>query len=161
MTIAVPHPAGIVPTPRMIWAVRHFFDLRRKSAAKRIRDGNFEHIDKLVRRWSPKWDPGPDETADVKQSFAEPGCLEAALGYYRALSPKIPAAQRKRVTVPSVAFAGMDDIIAAQMYDRAARRYEASYEVVKIPGGHFMHREHPDRFNEELLRVLGKPSDDG
>jgi pimeloyl-ACP methyl ester carboxylesterase len=28
------------------------------------------------------------------------------------------------------------------------------YEVVRMPGGHFMHREHPKRFIEELLRVL-------
>lgn len=157
VTIAVPHPAGVVPTPRLVWAVRHFFDLRRKGAAKRIRDGGFAHVDTLVRRWSPTWDFGPEETADVKRSFAEPGCLEAALGYYRALGLGIPAAQRKPVTVPSVAFAGLHDIIAPAVYERAGRRYRAGYEVVKMPGGHFMHREAPKQFNDVLVRVLGEP----
>ena len=156
VTIAVPHPAGVVPTPKLVWAVRHFFDLRRKGAAKRIRDNGFAHVDALVRRWSPTWDFGPEETADVKKSFAEPGCLEAALGYYRALGLGIPAAQRKPVTVPSVAFAGVDDIIAPEVYERAGKRYRAGYEVVKMPGGHFMHREAPEVCGRELVRVLGE-----
>jgi len=25
-----------------------------------------------------------------------------------------------------------------------------------MPGGHFMHREHPERFNRELVDVLGR-----
>ena len=39
-------------------------------------------------------------------------------------------------------------------YERARRRFGKSYEVVKVPGGHFMHREHPDQFIAELLRLL-------
>jgi pimeloyl-ACP methyl ester carboxylesterase len=26
--------------------------------------------------------------------------------------------------------------------------------VVQVPGGHFMHREHPEPFRTELVRVL-------
>ncbi|HEX7604685.1 MAG TPA: hypothetical protein VF316_23865 [Polyangiaceae bacterium] len=32
--------------------------------------------------------------------------------------------------------------------------YFESYRVVRMPGGHFMHREHPERFIRELLAVL-------
>jgi pimeloyl-ACP methyl ester carboxylesterase len=39
-------------------------------------------------------------------------------------------------------------------YDRAASRFTGPYEVVRIPGGHFMHREDPEPFNRHLLRVL-------
>ena len=28
------------------------------------------------------------------------------------------------------------------------------YEIVRMPGCHFMHREHPSQFIGELLRVL-------
>ena len=28
------------------------------------------------------------------------------------------------------------------------------YDVIQVPGGHFMHREHPDRVVAELVRVV-------
>jgi pimeloyl-ACP methyl ester carboxylesterase len=37
---------------------------------------------------------------------------------------------------------------------RAHRWYEAPHEIVHMPGGHFLHREHPERFTQELLRLL-------
>jgi pimeloyl-ACP methyl ester carboxylesterase len=154
VTIAIPHPAAMVPTPRLLYAVRHFVTLRLPGAAARIRRGDFATIDELVRRWSPSWNPPASETADVKASFAEPGCLEAALGYYRALTPILPRSQRSKLTVPAVAFAGRDDILDPSWFERAAPRYAAGYEVVNMAGGHFMHREHPEHFIGELLRVL-------
>jgi pimeloyl-ACP methyl ester carboxylesterase len=57
-----------------------------------------------------------------------------------------------------VSFAGTDDNIAPEAYDRAASRFTGGYEVVRVPGGHFMHREHPEPFIRELVRVLGKPA---
>jgi len=56
--------------------------------------------------------------------------------------------------VPTVAFAGEHDMIAPRVYEKARHKFEASYEVVQVPGGHFMHREHPDHFIPELVRVL-------
>src|SRR5437762_4863032 len=101
VTVAIPHPAAIVPTPRLVWAFRHFFALRRRGAAARIRRDGFAYLDELYRRWSPRWDPPPHETEPVKQSLRAPGSLEAALGYYRALRPRLPAALRRRVDVPA------------------------------------------------------------
>ncbi|HET6583780.1 MAG TPA: alpha/beta hydrolase, partial [Nannocystaceae bacterium] len=154
VTVAIPHPAGVLPTPRVLWAVRHFASLRRKAAAAKIRRDDFVHIDELVQRWSPRWRVPADETAAVKRSLAEPGSLEAALGYYRALSPRLPPSLRRNVGVPAVAFAGEHDIIPTSVFERARRRYTSSYEIVRMPGGHFMHREHPDIFIRELLRVV-------
>jgi pimeloyl-ACP methyl ester carboxylesterase len=96
----------------------------------------------------------PDETARVKQVFAQPGCVEAACGYYAALRPRVPASLRRRIHVPAAAFAGLHDNVAASAYERARRCFAASYEVVKVPGGHFMHREHPGAFIAELRRLL-------
>jgi pimeloyl-ACP methyl ester carboxylesterase len=155
VTIGIPHPAGILPTPQILWAVRHFAVLRRAGAAARARRDDFAYIDELVQRWSPSWKVPPGETDAVKRSFAEPGALEAAVGYYRALSPRLPAPMRRKVEMPAVAFAGEDDTISPSHYERARARYLGSYEVVRMPGGHFMHREHPDVFVRELLRVLG------
>jgi len=154
VTLAIPHPSAIRPTPRMIWAGRHFFSLRRKRAADKIRARDLVHIDELVQRWSPTWQVPAGETDAVKQAFREPGCLEAALGYYRAFRPSVPPSQRRKIEVPAVAFAGQDDIVRPALYERARKHYLGPYEVVTLPGGHFLHREHPDLFAPELVRVL-------
>ncbi len=158
VTVAIPHPASIVPTPALLWNARHFFTLSRRGAAARIRAGDYAHVDELVQRWSPGWRVPPGETDAVKEVFRVPGCLEAALGYYRALRPQLPAAQRKRVRVPAAAFAGTTNLLPPSAYERARSRYTERYEVVTMPGGHFMHREHPEHFVRELLRVLEDPS---
>jgi pimeloyl-ACP methyl ester carboxylesterase len=154
VTLAIPHPASMVPTPRLLWSVRHFITLNLPGAADRLRANNFALVDELVQRWSPTWKVPPGETAAVKRAFANPGCVEAALGYYGALRPWMPEGQRKRIPVPSVAFAGLHDNVDPSAYDHARSRYTGSYEVVRMPGGHFMHREHPEHFVRELLRVL-------
>jgi pimeloyl-ACP methyl ester carboxylesterase len=154
VTMGVPHPASVVLTPLFLYRVRHFFSLRTSGAARKIRDGDFQAIDSLMRRWSPEWDLSQGETDAVKAAFREPGCIEAALGYYRAFSPILPALLRRKIAVPAVAFAGDRDIVSPKAFERARSRYAGPYEVVRMPGGHFMHREHPEHFMKELMRVL-------
>jgi pimeloyl-ACP methyl ester carboxylesterase len=154
ITVAIPHPASVVPSWRVIVGMRHFLYLRLRSAAAKIRKGEFAYIDELVRRWSPGWAVPAGETDAVKASLSQPGSLEAAIGYYRAFRPILSRAQRLRVRVPTVAFAGDHDLFPASAFERARRRFEADYEVVRMPGGHFLHRQHPERFTRELLRVL-------
>jgi pimeloyl-ACP methyl ester carboxylesterase len=155
VTLAIPHPRSIRPTPALLWKVRHFATLRRAGAAERIRRGDLALVDELWHRWSPAWKAIPaSETAAVKAAFREPGCLEAALGYYRAQTLRLPASLKLPITVPTVSFAGEHDIIAARAYEKARHCFTGSYEVVQVPGGHFMHREHPDHFLRELVRVV-------
>jgi pimeloyl-ACP methyl ester carboxylesterase len=157
ITVAVPHPMSMKPTPRMIWVFRHFLALRRRSAAAKLRANDFAYVDELWRRWSPAWEVPASETEHVKTAFREPGCAEAAIGYYRALTPTFrpTSALRHRIGVPAVAFAGEDDsMLKPRAYEKARSWFTASYEVVQMPGGHFLHREHPTHFTSELLRVL-------
>ena len=93
----------------------------------------------------------------MKESLRTTGSLEAACGYYAAipLSGKLPPSARLPIKVPAVAFAGEHDaIMNTRTYEKARLAFDASYEVVLVPGGHFMHREHPDTFIPELVRVL-------
>ncbi|MFO0555791.1 MAG: alpha/beta hydrolase [Polyangiaceae bacterium] len=155
VTIGIPHPASIRPSPRLAWAVRHFVSLSVPGAAGRVRKNDFAHIDELVRRWSPDWQYPPSETEHVKAVFRHPEALDAALGYYRALSPILPASQRKPITVPTLAFAGLGDpIMPPAAYEAARSRFTSTYEVVAVPGAHFMHREHPQAFADALLPRL-------
>lgn len=154
VTIAIPHPNTVRPTPSALWAVRHFFALGRRSAVRWVPNDDFAYVDELLHRWSPRWNPGPEESAEVKKIFRDPKHLDAALGYYRALRPWPPKAHTMKIGVPSVSFAGDSDIMPVTAYERARSMFTGPYEIVRMRGGHFMHREHPDEFNEKLLRVL-------
>ena len=91
----------------------------------------------------------------MRASFADPASLNAAFGYYRKLSPIPSASLKAKITVPTVVFAGLDDPVAGPAdYRRAARMFTGDYVVEEVPGGHFMHREHPDVFAERLLTHL-------
>jgi pimeloyl-ACP methyl ester carboxylesterase len=155
VTVAIPHPASLLPLPRIVWGGRHMMFFQRKGAEDAVRANGFAYVDTLLRRWSPAWQVPADETAAVKRAFQEPGCLSAALGYYRAIQLRLPPEQRRALTVPSATFCGEDDpILRASDYERARRFYRAPHTVVTMPGGHFLHREHPERFIAELLQLL-------
>lgn len=156
VTLAIPHPGALSPSPKLAWNLRHFVYLRRKGAAERIARADLRYVDTLVQRWSPGWDVPAGETDAVKAGFREPGRLDAALGYYRAFSPldPTPAPLRERITVPTVAFAGESDLMPPRAFERVRHQFAGPYQVVQVPGGHFMHREHPTHFIRELLGVL-------
>jgi len=154
VTVAIPHPAAARPTPLLLWTVRHFFRFQLRDAGAMTRRHDFAYVDELVKRWSPAWTVPAGETDAVKASLCEPENLEAALGYYRALRPWLPRSHRGRIRVDTVAFAGENDVVDPAIYTRARSRFTGPYRVVRMPGGHFMHREHPERFIRELLTVL-------
>jgi len=156
ITSAIPHPGALTPSLKLLWAARHFLALRRKGAAAKLRATDFAYIDELVQRWSPTWRVPAGETDRVKAAFREPGCVEAAIAYYAALGATPPPFTRKRVKVPTVSIAGMDDMIAPEVFDRASSWYTAGYRVARMPGGHFAHREHPEQFNAILLDALAR-----
>jgi pimeloyl-ACP methyl ester carboxylesterase len=155
VTVSIPHPSSLRPTPRLLWGARHMLLFQRRNAEAKVQADDFAHVDELVRRWSPAWSVPADETMPIKEALRHPESLSAALGYYRAISLRPPPALRARIAVPSAVFSGTDDaILRPRDYERARRWYAAPHEVIHMPGGHFLHREHPTRFIAELLRVL-------
>ncbi|MEZ4451903.1 MAG: alpha/beta hydrolase [Nannocystaceae bacterium] len=155
VTVAIPHPATLRPTLKKLWGVRHFLAYKLPGAARRFAADDFAALPAIYRRWSPTWDPDPQELAAVREAFADPRCLDAAFGYYRQLSLRPEPFLRRRITTPTVVFAGLDDGVATlDDYERAARMFTGGYTIEAMPGGHFMHREHPEDFAERLLRHL-------
>ena len=153
--IAIPHPATLKPSLRKLWGARHFAAYKLPGAPNRFARNDFAALPAIYRRWSPAWNPDPEEFDAVRASFSRPASLNAAFGYYRKLSPIPSASLRARITVPTVVFAGLDDpIVAPADYRNAARMFENEYFVEEVPGGHFMHREHPEAFAERLLTHL-------
>jgi pimeloyl-ACP methyl ester carboxylesterase len=152
VTVAIPHPRALKLTPSLMWAGRHFISFRFPGAASRLKKNDSAMVDTLVRRWSPGWDFPPSETARVKETFRQPGSAEAAIGYYRAQTPRPTGALAMKIQVPTVTIGG-DDLPAA-LYENAARCFTGGYQFVKLPGGHFLHREHPDAFEAALLKAI-------
>jgi pimeloyl-ACP methyl ester carboxylesterase len=155
VAIAIPHPATLRPLPAKLWAVRHFFAYKLPGASKRFARDDFAALPILYKRWSPLWTPPAEELAPVRATFADPASLEAAFGYYRRLPFRPPGFLRKKIEVPSVVFAGLDDNLAQPAdYTYARRMFASDYLVEEMRGGHFMHREHPDEFATKLLAHL-------
>lgn len=154
-TLAIPHPASMRRNMRTAWGVRHFFAYKMPGAARRFARNDFAALRDIYKRWSPEWTPSDAELAPVRECFADLASLEAAMGYYRALPFSVPAHLRKRIAVDTVVFGGTSDtLLRREDYERARRMFERSYAIEELPGGHFLHREHPDAFAERLMAHL-------
>lgn len=155
VTIAIPHPASLRPTPPKVWGVRHFVAYKLPGAASRFAADDFAALPEICRRWSPTWTPTDADFADVKRCFADRKSLDAAFGYYRALPFRMPAFLRAPITVPTISVGGADDPLATpDDYEHARRMFTSTYDVVIVPGGHFLHREQPELLCERLLARL-------
>jgi pimeloyl-ACP methyl ester carboxylesterase len=155
ITLAIPHPASLVPTPSKLWGVRHFVAYKLPGAAARFARDDFAALPVLFKRWSPAWSPPASEFAAIRETFADRASLDAAFGYYRELRFRVQGFLRHRITVPTVAFAGLDDGLATPAdFLRAKSWFTAGYTVEQMRGGHFMHREHPEEFIRKLLTHL-------
>lgn len=155
VTVAIPHPAGLDPGLKDLWSARHFLSFRMKKAPERFVANDFAGLRKIYERWSPEWDFTESDLADIKRCLANPESRDAIFGYYRALDRKPNELMRRRIEVPTVAFAGRTDgAVRLSAFDDAATRFESDYRVIETPGGHFLHREDPELFTNELLSVL-------
>ena len=85
-----------------------------------------------------------------------PGSLTAALGYYRFLSPRRTPGLRARIGVPTLIVGGLTDGVATREdFEGSRARFTGEVRVEMVPGGHFLHREHPEAFLGVLLDFLG------
>ncbi len=122
---------------------------------------DYAFIDRLWADWSPGFD-GAWDVARVKESLAPPGCLGAALGYYRATfagppdDPDAAAAQAAGGTIapqPTLYLHGADDgCIGIDAIGAVTDVLAPGSEVVVVEGaGHFLHVEHPDEVNDRIV----------
>ena len=61
---------------------------------------------------------------------------------------------KEPIRVPTLAFAGLTDLIAPEVYVQGKWMFANEYRVECLPGGHFMHRESPEQFAKALLEFL-------
>jgi pimeloyl-ACP methyl ester carboxylesterase len=155
IAVGIPHPATIVPTLRKLWGVRHFLLYKLPGASKRFAANDFAALPKVCTRWSPTWQFSKSDLDDVRECFSNEASLEAAFGYYRELKFVAESYWRPKIAVETIVFCGTDDPNAELVdYERGRKKFTGSYTIEQMPGGHFMHREHPEIFAEKILAHL-------
>ena len=165
--MAVPHPEVVAQhllDPKHIQRSFHWWFFQQPNfpeAALRANDMAF--IDFLWRDWCAPGHQDAAHIAHVKACLQQPGALEAALGYYRAmfdphradpaLAP-LRADMARPIAVPTLALCGAQDLRAELMTDQA-RYFSGRYEYQEVAGaGHFLHREQPLAVNRLVLDWL-------
>lgn len=168
VTLALPHPlvvgAGFLD-PKIVHGVFHFWFFQLPDLPEAaVRANGFAFIDYLWKLWSPELDD-PEQLARVKETLSEPGALEAAIGYYRAmLNParqdpvheQVRAAIRNKIRVPLLNVIGTREI-AQGAGEGQESLFESVFRFERIGGGHFLQRERPDEIAKLVLGWLAEP----
>ena len=144
----------------------HFFQL--PMAERTVAHDDFAFIEEWWRDASPEWDIPKEVLERVRETFRQPGTVEAPLGYYRARhnptlqDPSLNEAQERinagPITVPTLAFHGTRDRpkrLDSFESEAMDRFFTGPLEKVIIPGtGHFMHQEKPEEINPRIVEFL-------
>lgn len=142
------------------WYIAFFQLPHLPQASLKFRD--FALVEWLWRRWSPSWQFDESDLAPTKALFRNASALTAAVAYYRALrksffSPGQRRIIRAKISVPTTLIAGTQDgCLGIEMYAGVESVFTGPYRMVTLfDAGHFMHREDPQRFAEEVLASFG------
>ncbi len=172
--LAVPHPVEVRRTirksPKHILRSFHWFLFQLPWLPEVLcKANNLAFIEFLWKLWSPAYDDRA-HVAQIKRMLAEPGAMEAALAYYRAMfrkfraDPALESVHRRMldpITVPTRVLCGSRDM-RGDMLPRQADLFASDYEWCIVEGaGHFLHREKPVQVNRLVLDWLGRTSMSG
>lgn len=161
MTLAIPHPRVIKPSFKLLRRASHFLIFRFFNFALwYTRRNNFAYIDRIYKKWAPTWDIPAQQVERIKTAYAQPGRLEAAIGFYRDFfkdqgTPKARLYVQK-TSVPTLVIAGAQDgAIVLEHFEQMDRAFTGPFRWVLFDdAGHFPHSEQPEQFWEELSRFL-------
>jgi len=130
-----------------------------------IKRNNFQFLEYLWRKWSPKWTWRNETMSELKCIFSQPGVLSAALAYYRKaidtrseLGKQSAALLNGGHTVPTLGVTGeTDGCIGNDVFLSCMRKedFPGGLHVKQIEkAGHFFHQEAPEEFNKILIDWL-------
>ena len=142
-----------------------FFQLPVAEAA--VAADDFAFIRSLWHDWSPGYDLDDGEWEALRDTFAAPGVLEAAIAYYRhTFNPAFQRAELDAlqqqiflapIEVPTMIVHGEDDgCLGVEFLDGMEASFPKGLEKVVVAGaGHFVHLEKPDEVARAVIRFLG------
>jgi pimeloyl-ACP methyl ester carboxylesterase len=165
--LGIPHPfvvAQALTNPEAIHSVFHFWFFQMPGMPEAaMRANDFAFVDYLWNLWSPGHSD-PAQIANVKKAFAEPGAVEAALAYYRAMfdptkqDPALADARSalgKPIKVPTLSLIGGRELIRAASGESQRAFIAADFKFEAVADtSHFLHRERPDEVARLVLDWL-------
>jgi pimeloyl-ACP methyl ester carboxylesterase len=158
VTVGIPHPSVLRPTPAGLWEIRHFAALKLPWAARTARRNDFAYFERLYRRWAPHWTGSErDETLSIaKRALWSPATLDGAISYYRdAALGRLPEPIGSVPAVPGLIIGG-DHGPGHGLYERTAELLPEPSRALIVPGaGHWPHRENSALVLPQLLEFLG------
>lgn len=168
VAMAVPVPravAHLMEIPEQVHHAFHWWFFQARGIPEvAVRANDFAFIDYLWRLWEPGLEDR-EHIADVKRMLAQPGALEAALGYYRAaMDPALadPAHESVRarllddISVPTLAIFGADDP-RAEFAKSQAEHFTGEYRAEILEDcAHFLQRSRPDEVSRLIVEWLGE-----
>jgi pimeloyl-ACP methyl ester carboxylesterase len=163
VTLAVNHPAANesdnLQYLKGIW--HYFFFCVDSNAERVVAKHDFHFIEDLWREMSPDWEIPVELLEGVKQTFREPGVLQAALNYYRHAANPPDWSLEERVNtevipVPTLALHGTRDRPRRlECFQQMDRFFSGELEKMVVPDtGHFLHLEAPDVVNDRIVEFL-------
>jgi pimeloyl-ACP methyl ester carboxylesterase len=166
VTVAVPPFPAFENTGASLgqfWSSRYmlFFQLG-PIANWCMRRKHLAGLDYLWSYWSPDWKYTEEDIAPLKACLGQPGAMEAATGYYRAMlwrsirDQSFVEVMRQPLKVPTLMVGGLNDgCISPDYYKDLTGCFESGWLLASIENaGHFVHCEKPDEFNQHLMEFL-------
>jgi pimeloyl-ACP methyl ester carboxylesterase len=171
VAMAVPHRATLmarmVTTPGQLKRSWYVFFFQMPLAEHAVRFNDFAFIDRLWRDWSPAFEPPADFLRGIKDMLGVPGCLDAAVDYYRHMLNPLKQDQRLAIVeaagvgwvpVPSLYLHGADDgCIGADIIDLDELKplFPGGRDAELMPGlGHLLHLVDPAKVNGRIIGFL-------
>ena len=163
--IAIPHPSTLKPRNALqalgallMW--RHFVFLKMPWAPAATRRDDFAYLETLYDRWAPGW-RGRDRDASlerIKAAFRDPSVLDAAIDYYRALTPRVDPRLQSVLPCSGLMVTGERDFGGhLGPYKRSRAFFTGSADLLVVPeAGHWPHREREALFTVRLIEFLDR-----
>jgi pimeloyl-ACP methyl ester carboxylesterase len=167
ITAAVPHGPGVINAflndydqQRRSW---YMFFFQTPFAENAVAHDNFRFIERLWQDWSPGWSCPAEEMAALKETFAKPGVLDAALAYYRCtLNPakQDPSLAEFQATmslmpidVPTLAIHGArDGCMGVELLAGMEAFFPRGVQKLIVEdAGHFVHQEQRQLVTKAIL----------
>lgn len=161
--IAIPHPLTLKPKNALqalglLVIARHFLYFQLPWAEAGTRRSDLAYIETLYERWAPDWTGAERDAslARVKEAFATPESLSAAIDYYRAIGSKIDRRVLAPIACAGLMIAGGKDFGGhLGPYRKSQTLFGGGAELLVIPeAGHWPHREDEPLFIGKLLDFL-------
>jgi pimeloyl-ACP methyl ester carboxylesterase len=151
--VSTPHPAA------MAWAMRHSTQFLKSLYMGFF---NLPRVPEYVLRKGIERDGlrslGLPEAqrAAYAAALLEPGALEAALGWYRAIRTRPRPKPAPPVTIPTTYVWGRrDKYLGRAAAERTGQYCEGPYELVELDADHWIPEKHPDELAGHILARLG------